>query len=423
MFKTVFTLLTSVNALIDYSSPINGVSLGSWLTVEFFLTPSLFDNTTALTEYSLTSQLGKERSREVLEPHWDNFIQESDFAKMKSWGINFIRLPIGYYTFLLRENDPYVDGQLPYLDRAMEWARKYDIQVVIDLHVVPGWENFNNIDEFGIPWVESSSDIDDTVEVIRRIVGNATEKWEGAVVGIELLNEPVSPFDLPLGLVYDVTLFTQQFYTNLYSYYTRAMKEIPGDISIVINDYGQGKPDTFNWFLNDSRVSIDYHYYDISETNLFGSQPVSEDVPAACINGPAWYGSDPRKHIVGEFSGTRSECERVLSGFADSLPGCKGANDINSSYWTEDYRRDTRRYIEAQLDSFEHSGNGWVFWTYRTENRISIDMRDMIEYGMFPLPFGQREFPNQCNYSTTATTSQVSKTTSSYLRASVIPSA
>lgn len=398
MWNTGFFLLPLVNALIDYSEPIRGVSLGSWLTVEFFLTPSLFENTLALTEHSLTAHLGKERSREVLQPHWDNFISEADFAKMASWGINFIRLPVGYYTFLLRDGDPYIDGQLPYLDRAMGWARKYGIQVLIDLHVVPGWENFNNIDEIGIPWVESQSDIDDTVEVIRRIVSNVTEKWDGVVTGTELLNEPISPIDLPLGLVYEVTWFTARFYKNLYSYYERCIDIIPDNISVVINDYGQGAPDPNNWFLNDSRVSFDYHYYDISDTNLFGSQPVSENVPAVCKNAPKWYGKDPRRHFVGEFSGTRAECERVLAGFSDSIPPCHGVNNISSSdWWTTKYRDDTRRFIEAQLDAFESSGDGWVFWTYKTDDGIALDMRHLVEYDIFPMPFHERKYPNQCS--------------------------
>lgn len=405
MWGVLCALLSASSALIDYSSPIRGVSLGSWLTVEFFLTPSLFNGTSALSEYSLTLDLGKERSREVLEPHWKNFIQKSDFEKMASWGINFIRLPIGYYAFLLRDDDPYIDGQLPYIDLAMQWAREYGMQVVLDIHVAPGWENYENLGDTSGSWAENSTYVNDTVEVVRRIVGNATTKWQDVLTFIELLNEPISPVDVPLGLVYNYTNFGDEFYNVLYSYYERAMAEIPKNTSIVMNVFGEGAPDPNDWFLHDNRVAVDYHWYDISVTNLTSAQPVSENVPEVCVHAPIWYSHDPRHHFVGEFSGTRSECERILSQFSEDVSGCEGVLDINSNYWSPEYRNDTRRFIEAQLDAFEHSGAGWVFWTYKTEERISIDMGLMIEYDMFPQPFDDRWFPNQCNYPASSTIS------------------
>ena len=421
MWKILFALFSVSSALIDYSTPIRGVSLGSWLTVEFFLTPSLFNGTSALSEYTLTRSLGKERSREVLEPHWKNFIQKSDFERMASWGINFIRLPVGYYAFLLRDDDPYIDGQLPYIDLAMEWAREYGIQVVLDIHVAPGWENFENLGDSSGIWAETPAYIDDTVEVVRRIVGNATTKWQGVLTGIELLNEPLSPLDAPFGIIFRETNFTDKFFDSLHSYYERAMDVMPQNISAVMNDFGNGAPDPNDWFLDNKRISVDYHWYDISTTNLTGANPPSENVPEVCKYAPIWFSHDPRHHFVGEFSGTRSECERILAQYSEGLSGCEGVLDINSDYWSQEYRDDTRRFIEAQLDAFEYSGQGWVFWTYKTEDRISIDLGLMIEYGMFPQPFDDRRYPNQCNYTNSSTSSQISHPTSS-LSSSVVSS-
>lgn len=419
MWKILLALFSVSSALIDYSTPIRGVSLGSWLTVEFFLTPSLFNGTSALSEYTLTKSLGKQRSREVLEPHWKNFIQKSDFEKMALWGINFIRLPVGYYAFLLRDDDPYIDGQLPYIDLAMEWAREYGIQVVLDIHVAPGWENFENIGDSSGIWAETPAYIDDTVEVVRRIVGNATTKWQGVLTGIELLNEPISPLDEPFGIVFQQTNFTDKFFDSLHSYYERAMDVMPQNISAVMNDFGNGAPDPNDWFLDNKRISVDYHWYDISTTNLTGAMPPSENVPEVCKYAPIWYSHDPRHHFVGEFSGTRSECERILAQFSESISGCEGVLDINSDYWSQEYRDDTRRFIEAQLDAFDHSGQGWVFWTYKTEDLISIDLGLMIEYGMFPQPFDDRKYPNQCNYTKSSTSSPISHPTSSFSSSAV----
>ena len=60
-------------------------------------------------------------------------------------GLNFVRIPIGYWAFQLLDNDPYVQGQVQYLEKALGWARKNNIRVWIDLHGAPGSQNgFDN---------------------------------------------------------------------------------------------------------------------------------------------------------------------------------------------------------------------------------------------------------------------------------------
>jgi glucan 1,3-beta-glucosidase len=41
--------------------------------------------------------------------------------------------------------EPYIQGQLPYLDKAVDWAGRYGLKVIIDLHGAPGSQNgFDN---------------------------------------------------------------------------------------------------------------------------------------------------------------------------------------------------------------------------------------------------------------------------------------
>lgn len=49
-----------------------------------------------------------------------------------------VRLPVGYWAFDLQPGDPYVQGQIPYLERALQWCRQANLKVWIDLHGVPG---------------------------------------------------------------------------------------------------------------------------------------------------------------------------------------------------------------------------------------------------------------------------------------------
>ena len=48
--------------------------------------------------------------------------------------LNHVRLPIGYWAFETAPGEPYISGQLPYLEKAVEWAEKHNLKVIIDLH-------------------------------------------------------------------------------------------------------------------------------------------------------------------------------------------------------------------------------------------------------------------------------------------------
>lgn len=59
-----------------------GVNLGSWFSLESWLTPSLFEkaNEPKGSEYDVVSALSTDNARVLLEKHWDNFINDGDWS-------------------------------------------------------------------------------------------------------------------------------------------------------------------------------------------------------------------------------------------------------------------------------------------------------------------------------------------------------
>ena len=55
--------------------------------------------------------------------------------------LNHVRLPIGYWAFDVQGGEPFIQGQLPYLQRAVTWAGNYGLKLIIDLHGAPGSQN------------------------------------------------------------------------------------------------------------------------------------------------------------------------------------------------------------------------------------------------------------------------------------------
>jgi glucan 1,3-beta-glucosidase len=88
-------------------------------------------------------------SRQLLERHWDSFIQETDFAYLHSIGINTVRLPIGYWSLgpQFCVGTAFEDVMSVYGNswkrvlRAINTAGAYGIGVLVDLHGAPGSQN------------------------------------------------------------------------------------------------------------------------------------------------------------------------------------------------------------------------------------------------------------------------------------------
>ena len=106
---------------------IKGVNLGNWLVLEKWMSPELFDGTTAEDETYLCKQLSEEAKRERLKVHRDSYITGRDFAYLAEKGIDVVRIPIPF--FILGDFEPYV-GCVEFLDKAFDWAEKYGIRAV-----------------------------------------------------------------------------------------------------------------------------------------------------------------------------------------------------------------------------------------------------------------------------------------------------
>lgn len=55
--------------------------------------------------------------------------------------LNHVRIPIGYWAFEVGPGEPFIQGQLPYLEKAVQWAGNYGLKVIVDLHGAPGSQN------------------------------------------------------------------------------------------------------------------------------------------------------------------------------------------------------------------------------------------------------------------------------------------
>ena len=120
---------------------LKGCNLGNWLVLEMWMldqvTGKLHDQYTF--ESVLEERFGNDKKHELMELYRKSWITEKDFKTVKSFGMNTVRLPF-QYTVLMDEDKPYSlrKDAWVWLDRAVEWAEKNELSVILDLHGAPG---------------------------------------------------------------------------------------------------------------------------------------------------------------------------------------------------------------------------------------------------------------------------------------------
>lgn len=397
----------------DYGNDaIYGVNIGGWLVLEAYITPSLFeafggaDSTKPVDEYHFCKTYGKEQAQEVLQNHWSTWITESDFQEMASYGLNFVRIPIGYWAFQTLEDDPYVQGQVEYLDQALGWCKQYNLKAWIDLHGVPGSQN--GFDNSGLRDVLSWQDVSYYTELTYSVLGEISNKYSAdeyadVVIGIELVNEPLGP-DLD--------------YSMLLDYYNQGYGVVrdSGDVPVIIHDaFFQGDyrwDDVLNTEIDPSvwDVILDHHHYQIFSVGEL-ERSIDDHVQFACSLGVT-EGKEYHSTLCGEWTAALTDCAKWLNGvnrgarwdatYQNDTPlgTCDHLYLADYDYFTDESVRSTyRKYVEAQMDAYTHNKmNGWVFWCWKTENLIEWDFKQLVSLNIIPQPLTSREYWNQCGY-------------------------
>ncbi|EGG08561.1 family 5 glycoside hydrolase [Melampsora larici-populina 98AG31] len=402
----------------DYAKyKIRGVNLGGWLVTEPWITPSLYNtgNDKIVDEYTLCEQLGQKAATELLRAHWESFYKEEDFQRISSYGLNHVRIPIegiptfmilGYWAFDILTDEPYVQGQLEYLHRAVGWAQGAGLKVMIDLHGAPGSQNgFDNSGKRGeINWASEDSNVARTRQALVLLAQEFSQpKYAGTVTSLESLNEPA-------GFANEKTLkTTRQYY---YDGYGIVRYPIPqgsqSNLLYAIHDAFQPLDAWTHSFPAPKwqGVALDTHIYTVfNNTQL--KMTDDERVKSYCDLTESLVQSDSSLWtFVGEFTPAPTDCAPRLNGqgigsrydatFKDSprLGSCEGKSGSMSSF-SEEYKASLGRFFEVQTHVFEKA-SGWFMWTFKAENSDDWSYDAGVKGGWIPRDPGFKAHGNPC---------------------------
>ncbi|KAJ1987458.1 hypothetical protein GGI25_004504 [Coemansia spiralis] len=379
--------------------PIRGVNIGGVFLIEPFIRPSLFDqffsnkSDIPVDEWTFSAALGKEEAKRQLEEHWDTFVTRDHLESLAEYGINWIRIPIGYWAFNLTANEPFVDGQVPYIERILGWAREIGLKVELDLHGAPGSQNgYDNSGRRGTPeWLLSRANVDRTLDALAKMTKLAVD-WDDVVYGIQVLNEP-SRWKWPVADILE-------FYNEAYD----LVRGMTTDVYFMIHDTFLG-PNEWSTLVssNWTNALMDTHIYQMFDNYMVGVDESKHiELVATMAENITTFDRTNIGVVVGEFSAATHDCTKYINGLGrgsrwdGTLEGtdhpscpfasCSCVGDYGSDYtkFSDHYKRFLKRYVHAQLAIYDREISGWFYWNFRTEGAPEWDYILGVEQGWIP---------------------------------------
>ncbi|KAH9980767.1 glycoside hydrolase family 5 protein [Russula compacta] len=386
------------------SQPVRGVNLGGWLVLEPWITPSLFNNTgnpAIVDEWTFGQYQHQDIAQAKLVEHWNTWITEDDFKAIANAGLNHVRIPIGYWAYDVGPGEPYIQGQHDYLLKAIGWAAKYNIKVIIDLHGAPGSQN--GFDNSGrrtlIPkWQLNQRNVHRTNKVIKDIAHEF--RYDSDVVSvIAPLNEPLAYFPIILNVI-------RQYW---YDSYKNIRQQ--SNIITLIHDAFQNLTYWEGFMPREQYpgVAMDTHIYQVFNPKTLSLDEAGH-IQSACGNAGPLSNFDKSQlwTIVGEWTPAMTDCAPYLRGrgrgalYDGSIfPGapvygsCEGKTGSGWSF-NQEYKDFLRQTWEAQVITFEKA-SGWIQWTWKTEKAHEWSYSAGLKYGWIPQDPTDLKYPNICD--------------------------
>lgn len=372
---------------------IRGVNLGGWLVLEPFICPAMFETyggsipgdpdgkgqtVGAIDEWTLSTMmrtnLGDAGFEAAMREHYETFITEQDFAEMAGAGLNYIRIPLGFWAISTVDSagEPYLAGvSWEYFVRAVGWARKYGLRILLDMHALPGSQNgWNHSGKSGVVnWMYGVMGLVNgvrTLEYVRSLTEFVSQdQYKDVVTMLSLVNEvqaSVVGFNA-------IASFYYQAYDLIRSITGYGAGKGP---IIVLHDNFQGIAKFVGFLSGSDRVAVDQHPY-LAFPTTPNTNPWSTQWASVC----SWAGgtNDSQTNfgltIGGEWSMAINDCGLWLVGVGgtptySAVGSCAQWDDWR--LWTDQTKADVQTMAKANMDSLQN----WFHWTWKIGNSTHL---------------------------------------------------
>lgn len=247
-------------------------------------------------EDSFCEVLGDFKCGLLLEKRYSSYITKKDIDLYASYGVNLIRVPVGYWAFMLRQKGMHyhTGGQLLALSRISQYAISKGMHVIIDLHGLPGGQNgLDNQGKTGqLTWWNNDKNFDDSIKMVNLATDWIKIQPNNNQFTLSLINEPL-PALYYFGQTDASFEYLNKFYNASLATIRKKMKSLP----VMLSDGFSGAQTWKKWWSRtDLNIVWDTHIY------FFQDKAYTYDAPYSACYLTKSYSTAINPVFIGEWS-------------------------------------------------------------------------------------------------------------------------
>ncbi|CAD6884145.1 unnamed protein product [Tilletia laevis] len=384
----------------DWTSKTNkayGVNIGNWILLERWLDEDHFTSQCDYCgdEYSWAQAMGK-KAAPALQEHFQTWFVESDLDFLQSYGVNTVRVPVGYWSLIPNvQGEPFVNaGQMDYLGKLLTWLHKRGMYATISLHGLPGSQSGDQStgrsrspDVGGSGWFTPNNmkRSDAAVSALADWIAQQGN-YSSVVSAVLPVNEPKQTDQY--------NAVNDDWQQQLVDYYERSYKTLVqhGIVMAIHPGYYQGQdPSGWQGFVNGKDANM----------LVWEAHPY-----------PGFFPTEYDDSVI-----MSKVCNLASIQSAISVPIYFGEWSMLSGVTTPGW---LRKYFGAQIQAY-NQGAGSTIWTWKANNSTQggkggyarsdaemglYDFKNLVNMGIIPKPDSpqnimstlQGQYKDACNY-------------------------
>ncbi|KAL8286600.1 hypothetical protein RQP46_004128 [Phenoliferia psychrophenolica] len=355
--------VVSATATLPPVDKIRGVNLGGWLVSEPWMMTQEWNRMGCggqKSEFDCMSQVSNAQAG--FTSHFKNWITQSDFQTMASYGLNTVRIPLGYWiveSTVDAASEHFPKGGFAYLKQACGWAKAAGLNVILDMHGYNydrAYAFFKNL----------------TTEI------HSNPNQFGSVFALEAVNEPF--------------MSTSSVGNMLSVYY-------PGVLSAVRNAESALGVSCSSGTRRASRIESRASFTGCLNVQYMDSRWGSGDARTSLPAGAKNIAYDSHQYV--KYTGTAPNRNAYMAFSCKDHPENQPDSPVITGEWSMSTEGDNQyaelsttasdaatffnKWGSAQMMAYER-GSGWIFWKTDTLNDPRWDYQLAVSRGYITTP-------------------------------------
>ena len=292
-----------------------------------------------------------------------NHITEQDFKRIKEMGFDHVRLPIDEVQFW-DESGNKLDEAWQLLTNALEWAVKYDLRVIVDLHTLRS-HNFVLREGEKNALYEDPAELQKLIDMWAQL-SEQIKRFPISMVAYEFMNEPVA--DDP------------EQWNQVVEKVHAALRKLEPKRKLVIGSNRWQSVGTFKDLRipsGDKNIILSFHYYNPMFVTHYRASWTDVGRYTGTVNYPGQLISNQdyeqaseqvQKIIIDNEGLTEWNRDRIKNDMADAI---KLAGDLGLQLFCGEwgaYQRTPRdlayAWMQDMISIFDECNIAWTVWCY-----------------------------------------------------------